>query len=460
MSSDQSPASPEGLKKYFGTDGIRGEANRDLTPEMALAAGRAIVRALGRKNPLIVVGRDTRMSGKMLEEALVAGILSEGANVYICGVLPTPAIAFISEDIGASAGIVISASHNPYRDNGIKVFGPGGYKLSDKVESEIEAHFEAILHGSSAKREGDPENIGVLTVMDDADERYLKILASNAKCDLSGLRVALDCANGAGYKTCPEIFTRLGAEIETIGTEPDGRNINLGCGSTSPDRLADLVLSWKADIGFALDGDGDRCICVDENGEVRDGDTIMGVAAKYLHEKGLLHPPVVVTTVMSNMGLELTLNSLGIRNVRTRVGDRYVMEEMLSTGALLGGEQSGHIIFREHASTGDGTLTALMVAGIIKDTGESFSSLSSVVKKFPQVQINVRSRSGKRLSPDMSVWGLIKKYEDELGEDGRIVVRSSGTEPVVRVMVEARSQKFAESVAKRIAEALERELAI
>lgn len=454
-----SPGS-ENSKRYFGTDGIRGEANRDLTPEMALAAGRSIVRALGVENPVIVVGRDTRISGKMLEEALVAGILSEGANVLTCGVLPTPAIAFISEDMGASAGVVISASHNPYRDNGIKVFGPGGIKLSDSVESEIEAHFEEILYGEIARREGDPEKIGTLSVLDDAEERYLGILASNARCDLSGLKVALDCANGACYRTCPEIFNKLGAEIETIGTEPDGRNINLGCGSTSPERLVDLVISWKADIGFALDGDGDRCICVDEKGEVRDGDIIMGVAAKYLREKGLLHPPVVVTTIMSNMGLELALDSLGIRSVRTRVGDRYVMEEMLTTGALLGGEQSGHIIFREHASTGDGTLTALMVAGIMKDTGECFSNLSSVVKKFPQIQINVRSRSGKRLSPEMSVWELIRKCEDELGSEGRIVVRSSGTEPVERVMVEARSHKVAESVAKRIAEALERELGI
>ncbi len=445
-------------KKYFGTDGIRGEANRDLTPEIALVTGRSIIRALGVNNPVVVVGRDTRISGRMLEEALVAGLLSEGACVYVCGILPTPAIAFIAEDIRASAGVVISASHNPYRDNGIKIFGPGGYKLSDDVEAEVEEHFEKLVDSLVSERDGDPENIGTLTVMDDAEERYLEILASNAKCDLSGLRVALDCANGAAYRTCPEIFARLGAQVEAIGIEPDGKNINSGCGSTSPGRLVELVLSWKADVGFALDGDGDRCICVDEKGEVRDGDFIIGIAAKYLREKDLLHPPVVVTTVMSNKGLDVALDSMGIRNVRTKVGDRYVMEEMLSTGALLGGEQSGHVIFREHASTGDGTLTALMIAGIMKETGETFSNLSKVLKKFPQVQVNVRSRSGRRLSPDMSVWELVRQCEDELGENGRIVLRSSGTEPVERVMVEARSRRIAESVAKRIAEALEREL--
>lgn len=440
------------MKKYFGTDGIRGEVNKDLTPELALRLGRASVRALGGEECRIVVGRDTRVSGPMLEDALVAGLLSEGARVMLAGVLPTPAIAFLTEDLGAAAGVVISASHNAYRDNGIKFFGPGGLKLPDDTERAIESEFEGL------DTPGERGEVGTATLIEGAEGLYIDHLLSCVGFDLSGFRVALDCANGSAYRVCPEAFKRLGAEVETIGTRPDGENINRGCGSTVMDGLVQLVTDWKADMGFALDGDADRCLCVDENGEVRDGDHMMVVAAGYLKERDLLHPPLVVSTVMSNLGFYKALEEMGIRSVKTRVGDRYVSEEMVSGGALLGGEQSGHIIFREHASTGDGTLTALLVASMVKDSGENLSVLAGVMKKYPQVLLNVRSKSGRRLEPEMSVWNKVRAHEEALGDSGRILVRPSGTEPVERVMVEAMSGDKAEEIARDIADAIAREL--
>ena len=356
------------MKKYFGTDGIRGEANRDLTPELALRLGRAGVRALGGGGCRIIVGRDTRVSGRMLENALVAGLLSEQADVMLAGVIPTPAVAFLTEDMEADAGVVISASHNPFNDNGIKFFGPGGVKLPDDVEKAIEAEFE----GLDVSEEGRP--VGEAHEIPDSSERYVSHLLSCVNSRLDGQRIALDCANGAAYRVCPEAFRRLGATVEVIGDEPDGCNINLDCGSTHPGRLASLVTGWKAQTGFALDGDADRCICVDETGEVRDGDFVMAIAAVYLKERDLLHPPLVVSTVMSNMGLYRALEENSIQSIQAPVGDRYVLEEMQATGSLLGGEQSGHIVFREHTSTGDGTLTALLMAEIMRDTGRELES--------------------------------------------------------------------------------------
>ncbi|MFH1151425.1 MAG: phosphoglucosamine mutase [Actinomycetota bacterium] len=440
------------MKKYFGTDGIRGEANSELTGELALRLGRAAVRALGGGGPRVVVGRDTRVSGPMLESALCAGLLAEGARVLTAGVVPTPAVAYLTEELDAAAGVVISASHNSYQDNGIKFFGPGGVKLPDATEKAIEEDFEAL------DDPGEGVEIGALERIEDAEERYLDHLLECVNFDLEGFKVALDCANGAGYRVCPEAFRRLGATIETIGVEPDGLNINRDCGSTHPERLVDLVSSWGADMGFALDGDADRCMGVDDAGEIRDGDFIMAMAARYLKERDLLHPPMIVSTVMSNLGFYQALEGLEIRSVQTSVGDRYVMEEMLAAGALVGGEQSGHIIFREHASTGDGTLTALLVAGMIRDTGETFSRLAGVMRKYPQVLINVRSRSGRRLEPGMKVWRVIEEYERRLGERGRILVRSSGTEPVERIMVEATSERKAKEIAGAVAEAIEKEL--
>lgn len=440
------------MRDYFGTDGVRGKANSELTPELALRLGRAAVRALGGTERRVVVGRDTRVSGQMLESALVAGMLSEEASVLLVGVIPTPAVAFLTEELEADIGAVISASHNTYEDNGIKFFGAGGLKLPDDTEKAIEAEFEGI------EVSGEGGAVGEATRIAGAERRYIDHLLGCINFDLDGFKVALDCANGATYRVSPFAFESLGAKVETIGTEPDGHNINLECGSTHPERLAQLAAVMKADLGFAMDGDGDRCLCVDETGKVRDGDYIMAVTARYLKERDLLHPSLVVTTVMSNLGLFRALEEGGIEYRQTQVGDRYVLEEMESTGALVGGEQSGHIIFREHATTGDGTLTALLVAGMVKDTGRPLSELSNVMNKFPQVLINVRSRSGRRLEEGMLVWKTIREYEEKLGKNGRVVVRSSGTEPVERVMVEAPSADKANEVARSIADAIAREL--
>jgi phosphoglucosamine mutase len=438
------------LKKYFGTDGIRGEANRDLTAELALRLGRAAVPAFGGAGCRIIVGRDTRVSGMMLQDALVAGLLSAGASVQLAGVIPTPAVAFLTEELEATAGVVISASHNPYRDNGIKFFGPGGVKLPDETEKSIEAHFESA--------EGSSGEVGTVEDLADAEDLYVEHLLDCVNYDLEGYRVALDCANGAAYRVGPMAFAALGAAVETLAIEPDGMNINKDCGSTHPELIARVVREWSADMGFALDGDADRCICVDDSGEVRDGDYVMSIVARYLKERDLLHPDIVVSTVMSNLGFHKALVELGIESHQTQVGDRYVMERMTETGAVLGGEQSGHIIFSEHASTGDGLLTALMVAGIIRDTGSRLSELSTVMVKYPQVLMNVRPRSGRRLAEGMRVWEVIARYENELGDRGRVLVRSSGTEPLERVMVEATSERKAREVAQVIADAILDEL--
>lgn len=440
------------MKKYFGTDGIRGEANRDLTPELALRLGRAAVIAFGGPGCRIVVGRDTRQSGPMLQDALVAGLLSQGATVFLAGVIPTPAVAFLTEEFEATSGVVISASHNQFSDNGIKFFGPGGVKLPDDVEQAIEELFE------QGDGPGDGGPLGEVAAIEDAEDLYVSHLLECVNFDLEGYKIVLDCANGAAYRVCPRAFQKLGATVETLSVEPDGRNINKNCGSTNPETVVRLVKTWGADMGFALDGDADRCICVDETGEVRDGDFVMSMVAGYLKQHDLLHPPLVVSTVMSNLGFYHALGEMGVVSEQTRVGDRYVLERMMETGALLGGEQSGHIIFGEHASTGDGTLTALMVAGIVRDTRRTLSSLCQNMKKYPQVLLNVRPKSGRRLKPEMSVWVLIEKYQRELGERGRILVRSSGTEPVERVMVEATSESKAREVAGAIADAILAEL--
>lgn len=440
------------MRNYFGTDGVRGKANHDLTPELALRLGRATVRALGGSGRRVVVGRDTRVSGRMLESALVSGMLAEQADVLLVGVIPTPAVAFLTEELEADIGAVISASHNPYEDNGIKFFGAGGVKLPDDTEMAIEAEFE----GLEVSEDGGP--VGEATRIAGAERRYIDHILGCVNFDLDGYKIALDCANGATYRVSPFVFESLGARVETIGTEPDGYNINLECGSTYPERLIQLTTGMVADLGFALDGDGDRCMCVDETGEVRDGDYVMAITARYLAERDLLHPSLVVTTVMSNLGFYKALEEIGIEYRQTKVGDRYVLEEMESTGALVGGEQSGHIIFREHATTGDGTLTALLVTGMVKDTGQPLSELSKVMKKFPQVLVNVRSRSGRRLEEGMAVWKTVRRYEEELGKNGRIVVRSSGTESVERVMVEAPSADKANEVARSVADAIAREL--
>ncbi|MDD5447827.1 MAG: phosphoglucosamine mutase, partial [Actinomycetota bacterium] len=432
--------------KLFGTDGVRGEANKSLTSEFALRLGRAAARVLGSEKSLVVVGRDTRISGKMLESALVAGFLSEGANVLLAEIMPTPAVSFLVGKLGATFGAVISASHNPYQDNGIKFFNSSGIKISDDTEREIEKQFEH-LDGR------EPSRVGEAKELENAEQLYIEHLCSSANVDLSGLRIVLDCANGAAYRVCPDAFIRCGAMVETMGVSPDGKNINFQCGSTHPQKCAEMVCGSRADAGFALDGDGDRCICVDENGEIRDGDYILAIAARYLKERGILSPPLVVSTVMSNLGLRRALEEMGIELVQTSVGDRYVREEMERRGAILGGEQSGHIIFAQHETTGDGLLTALIVAGIMKESGRKLTELAGLMRKYPQVLLNVRSQS-RRLCADMPSLRLAEDLEGKLGENGRILIRSSGTEMVERVMVEAPSHKEAHSIAMEIARAI------
>jgi phosphoglucosamine mutase len=364
----------------------------------------------------------------------------------------TPAVAFLTEELEAEAGVVISASHNSFKDNGIKFFGPGGVKLPDETERSIEEHFEDESPSSGTAA------VGEALVIEDAEDRYIEHLLDCVNFDLEGFRIGLDCANGSAFRVCPRTFRGLGATVEAVSVEPDGRNINLECGSTHPGLVSGMVRDWGAHMGFALDGDADRCVCVDETGEVRDGDYIMAVVAKYLKERDLLHPPMVVATVMSNLGFFKAMQDIEVDSQQTQVGDRYVLERMVTTGALLGGEQSGHIIFSEHAMTGDGVLTALMVAGVVKDTGESLSALAATMKKYPQVLVNVRPSSGRRLSPEMAVWQVVQRYERELGDRGRVLVRSSGTEPLERVMVEATSERKAREVADAIADAILREL--
>ncbi len=439
------------MKKDLGTDGIRGVANRDLTPELALRLGRAAASAMGGESCRVVVGRDTRVSGKMLEDALVAGLLSGGASVMPAGVAPAPAVAYLSEDLGATAGAVISASHSPFQYNGIKFFGPGGVNLSNEMRDSIERNFESGVSGG-----GGP--VGGAMDIEGVEDVYVDHLLECVNFDLEGYRVVLDCANGAAWRVGPRVFKSLGADVECLADEPDGVNVNRDCGSVHPDSAAGVVGKWGADMGFAFDGDADGCICVDDSGEVRDGDYVMYVVAGYLKEHGLLHPPIVVTTAMSNSGFQRSLREMDVEVHVTEIGERHVLERMAQTGAVLGGERSGHIIFGEHASTGDGILTALMVAGIVKDTGRRMSDLCSIMRKHPQVVLNVRSRSGRRLEEGMAVWKVVKRYENELGDRGRVLVRSSDIEPLERVMVEAASERTALEVARSIADAVLNEL--
>lgn len=439
------------MKKYFGTDGIRGKANTELTPEIATALGRAAVRALPGKNTF-VIGRDTRESGAMLEAALVAGLLSEGATIYLAGTIPTPGVAILAEEMGANFGVVISASHNPFDDNGIKFFGRGGVKLPDDAEKSIEYEFERLVLSDTAG------TIGTVREISDASERYINHLLGCVDFDFDGYHVALDCANGAASFVAPEVFRRLGADVTAMAVDPDGKNINRECGSTFPGQLAGQMSRMQAELGFALDGDADRCIAVDGAGEIRDGDYIISIIARHLKEKGVLKPPMVVATVMSNLGFMKAMEENGIIAIQAPVGDRYVMEEMFSTGALLGGEQSGHVIFRDCMSTGDGILTALKLSSVVIETGVGLKELSGVMKKYPQVLLNVRTTPDRRLSDEMPSWEVVRNCAAELGESGRVLVRSSGTEPIERVMVEAQTEERARDVARTIADAIREDL--
>ncbi len=443
--------------RLFGTDGVRGLANAELTPELALALGRAAVAVLEREqagHPLVMVGRDPRASGLLLENALVAGILSAGGDVLLAGVLPTPAIAFLTRHCRASAGAMISASHNPMPDNGIKFFGPKGFKLPDALEDRIEAALS--LEGQGAPRPVGAA-VGSARPARDAADAYLDHLLEGVP-DLGGLQVVVDCANGAAAKVAPEAYRRAGARVTAMAADPDGRNINHGCGSNHPEGLREEVVRSGAAVGLAHDGDADRLVAVDERGELIDGDVILAIAALDERERGGLPTGTVVTTVMTNLGFRHAMAEHDIEVVQTAVGDRYVLETMLAGGHTLGGEQSGHIIFLDRATTGDGILTALRLLGIMARSRRPLSELALVMRRLPQVLVNVRVAARELLRSSEVTWRAVSEEEARLGERGRVLVRASGTEPLVRVMVEAETLDEAQAVTQRIAAVIEREL--
>ncbi|ARV01144.1 TPA: phosphoglucosamine mutase [Streptococcus pyogenes] len=426
------------MGKYFGTDGVRGEANVELTPELAFKLGRFGGYVLSQhetERPKVFVARDTRISGEMLESALIAGLLSVGIEVYKLGVLATPGVSYLVRTEKASAGVMISASHNPALDNGIKFFGNDGFKLADDQELEIEALLDApedTLPRPSA------EGLGTLVDYPEGLRKYEKFLVTTGT-DLSGMTVALDTANGAASVSARDVFLDLNAEIAVIGEKPNGLNINDGVGSTHPEQLQELVRETGADLGLAFDGDSDRLIAVDETGEIVDGDRIMFIIGKYLSEKGLLAHNTIVTTVMSNLGFHKALDKQGINKAITAVGDRYVVEEMRSSGYNLGGEQSGHVIIMDYNTTGDGQLTAIQLAKVMKETEKSLSELAAEVTIYPQKLVNIRVENSMkdRAMEVPAIANIIAKMEDEMAGNGRILVRPSGTEPLLRVMAEA-----------------------
>jgi phosphoglucosamine mutase len=446
------------MGKLFGTDGIRGKAGEyPMTEEMAVRVGRAV--AMTFKNPgkpsTIIVGRDTRLSGPMLESALVSGICSVGVDAGIAGVIPTPGVAFLASSLKAEAGIVISASHNPYYDNGIKIFNGSGYKLSDQKEAEIE---ELVLNTPSANRNQPAPEAGRVSIKSEMLKNYISFLNNMLPSNLSfkKLKIVLDCANGATCRIAPELFSELGAQVEALATEPDGKNINDGCGSEHPEGLIERVLKTKADLGLAFDGDGDRLVAVDEKGGVLSGDQILAICAQDLKQKGRLKNDLVVSTVMSNMGLGIALQNMGIRHETARVGDRYVMEKMVATGAILGGEDSGHMIFADDHTSGDGILTALKLIEAMQSENENLSELKKVMSVYPQVLINVDVHTKPDINTVPAIAGAIKSVESELGDRGRVLVRYSGTQPLCRVMVEGPSatetQRYCQQISDIIKE--------
>ncbi|MEW6540814.1 MAG: phosphoglucosamine mutase [Bacillota bacterium] len=482
----------------FGTDGVRGLANRELSPELAFRLGRVGACVLREETGAraLVIGRDTRLSGDMLEAALVAGICSVGVDVIRVGVLPTPAVAYLARVPEAGGGVVISASHNPYEDNGIKFFGANGYKLPDRLEDRIEQLVLAAGGGTSGKGlaggtggacdtsdtcsnggtsltvgasgacgnggisgacgNGDtlptPTGIGVGRVrkLPDAVERYVRFACGTGPSDLAGLKVAVDCANGAAYQVAPQVLGRLGASVVPLFATPDGTNINAGCGSTHPHALQAAVVAEGADLGLAFDGDADRLIAVDERGRLVDGDHLLVICGRHMRRHGRLAGNTMVVTVMSNLGLHLALREAGIRVLQTKVGDRYVLEEMLRSGCCLGGEQSGHIIFTEYNTTGDGIITALQLMKVMRETGRPLSELAAQMERLPQLLENVRVRDRNAVMASPVLREAIARYEHGLNGEGRILVRPSGTEPLVRVMAEARNEALLTKVVEEL----------
>ncbi|HYP24341.1 MAG TPA: phosphoglucosamine mutase, partial [Actinomycetota bacterium] len=438
------------MARLFGTDGVRGVANRDLTPDLALALGRAAGLVLAPGGGRVVVGRDTRLSGPMLHAALTAGLCSAGASVLGAGILPTPGVAWLTRREDAAAGAVISASHNPVPDNGIKFFSAVGTKVSADEETSIE---ELLAQTPDELPTG--EAIGGVDPVEDGASRYVEHLLTSIDGSLGGLRVVVDCAYGAAFAVGPEAFRRAGAEVVALHDSPDGARINVDCGSTSLDTLAKVVVSEGAAFGVGFDGDADRALAVDETGAVIDGDRIIALAALHLKERGELDGGLVVTTVMANLGLRRALEAAGIEVVTVPVGDRFVAEAMTEHGAVIGGEQSGHVIFAEHATTGDGVLTGLKLAEIVAASGRPLSDLAAVFEPYPQVLLNVRIADRGALEGAAEVWERVRAAEESLGESGRVLVRASGTEPLVRVMVEAEDPATADRVARDLAALVE-----
>jgi phosphoglucosamine mutase len=446
------------MGRIFGTDGVRGIANvYPMTTEMAMQLGRGAAYVFKNKNrrPKIVIGKDTRLSGYMIENAIASGICSMGVDVLLVGPLPTPGIAFITSSMRADAGVVISASHNPFQDNGIKFFSRDGFKLPDELEEEIE---ELILSNGINHLRPTAEEVGKAFRIDDAVGRYVVFLKNSFPRDLTldGIKIAVDCAHGAAYKVAPAVLEELGAEVVLTGVKPNGQNINAGCGSLHPEVVAKLVVESGAHIGVAFDGDADRLICADEKGRVLDGDHLMAVcAAHMLREKRLKHS-TLVTTVMSNMGLEVALRSRGGCLERTAVGDRYVVERMRAGGFNLGGEQSGHVIFLDYNTTGDGILSALRLLEVILLQGKPLSELAAIMERYPQHLINVRIRERKPLEAIPEIARTVRLVEEKLGDHGRVLIRPSGTEPVIRVMVEGRDRDLVVELAQETAAVIER----
>ncbi|XNY99455.1 phosphoglucosamine mutase [Micrococcus luteus] len=449
------------MSRLFGTDGVRGLANETLTVELSMRLAQAAAPVLGGdafedgRRPTAVVARDPRISGEFINAAVVAGLASSGVDVWDAGVLPTPAAAYLVADLGADFGVMISASHNPAPDNGIKFLARGGEKLSDEEEDAIQQRLE---HEEPLRPVG--AEVGRVRRFSDAEDRYVLHLLKSLPNRLDGLKVVLDCAHGAASGCSPEAFKDAGADVVVIGAEPDGVNINDGCGSTHLESLQAAVKEHGADLGIAHDGDADRCLAVDENGEVVDGDQIMGIMALALKDRGELKDDTLVVTVMSNLGLKLAMREAGVRVVETRVGDRYVLAGMKHGRYSLGGEQSGHVIFADHATTGDGVLTGLHIAARVAGTGRRLSELATVMEHMPQVLINVSGVDKTRTAEDPEVQAAVSTAMARLGSEGRVLLRPSGTEPVVRVMVEAPDQETARREAEELAEVVKRELAL
>jgi len=448
-------------RRLFGTDGVRGTANvHPMTAEMALSLGQAIARVFrvdGNKRRRIIIGKDTRLSGYLFEDALAAGICSMGVDVIQVGPMPTPGMAFLTADMRCQAGVMISASHNPYQDNGIKFFSSDGYKLPDAIERRIEM---LIASGELSGVRAPPDEIGRARRIEDVAGRYVVFLKKTFPMDLSldGMRVVLDCANGASYVVGPTVLEELGAEVFPIGVSPNGRNINEGCGSLYPEKVAAKVNEVRADVGIALDGDADRVVLIDEKGAILDGDQLLAICAEDMVERDVLRGGQVVATVMSNLGLERALQELGVGLLRTQVGDRYVVDAMREGGFNLGGEQSGHIVFLDHNTSGDGLITALQVLAVMRRKGRTLSELMTDFVRYPQVLVNVPVAEKKPIEDLPDFLRLVERVESELNGRGRVLVRYSGTEPLARIMVEGDDEKQIGEYAHDLAEALRRAL--